>query len=144
MFHKINSVFPIQDYRLIIHFRDGATKRYDVKPLFKKWPAFNRLKKNGLFYDVVVDIGGYGVVWNDEIDLSCDELWGNGELIRTKFDRILSFGDASVLWGLEESTLRKAVAHGRFVNGIDACKFGKQWVVSVDAMRRVYGDLVAE
>ena len=24
-----------------------------------------------------VDVGGYGISWNDEIDLSCDELWDN-------------------------------------------------------------------
>lgn len=36
--------------------------------------------------------------------------------------------DASELWGLNESTLRKAVSYGKLVNGVDVCKFGKQWV----------------
>ena len=44
------------------------------------------------------------------------------------------------LWGLNESTLRKAIAYGKLVNGVDVCKFGKQWVVSMDAMKREYGD----
>ena len=28
------------------------------------------------------------------------------------------------------------------VNGVDVCKFGKQWVVSIDAMKREYGAAV--
>lgn len=34
---------------------------------------------------------------------------------------------------MNESTLRKAIAYGKLVNGVDVCKFGKQWVVSMDA-----------
>ena len=28
---------------------------------------------------------------------------------------------------------------GKFVNGIDVCKYGKQWVISTEAMKREYG-----
>jgi len=52
----------------------------------------------------------------------------------------MSFGDASELWGLSESTLRKAVSYGKLVNGVDVRKFGKQWVVSKAAMKRAYGE----
>ena len=52
----------------------------------------------------------------------------------------LAFSDATALWQLNESTLRKAIAYGKLVNGVDVCKFGKQWVVSMDAMRREYGN----
>lgn len=51
----------------------------------------------------------------------------------------MAFGDATELWGLNESTLRKAVTYGKLVNGIDVCKFGKQWEVSTEAMKREYG-----
>ena len=53
---------------------------------------------------------------------------------------MMAFSDATELWGLNESTLRKAIAYGKLVNGVDVCKFGKQWVVSMDAMKREYGD----
>lgn len=128
----------MKDYKLVIHFWNGVTKIYDVKPLFKKWAVFEKLK-DGSFGDVRVDDGGYGIVWDDEIDLSAEELWENGKKVKTVFDDILSFGDASKIWGLNESTLRKAVAYGKFVNGIDVCKYGKQWLVTIDAMDREYG-----
>lgn len=47
--------------------------------------------------------------------------------------------NATELWGLSESTLRKAVAYGKIVSGVDARKFGKQWVVTRRAMERDYG-----
>ena len=79
MFHKLASVKAISDYRLIAQFADGTVKIYDVKPLFERWEAFRELKNAPeLFYDVKVDTGGYGIVWNDELDLSCDELFENG------------------------------------------------------------------
>ena len=36
------------------------------------------MQRNNLFKYVKVDVGGYGVVWNEHIDLSCNELWENG------------------------------------------------------------------
>lgn len=140
MFHKIKSVTPLPEYRLNVQFCEGITKQYDMMPIFEQLPVFLKLKTNPEeFFSVTVDIGGYGIVWNDELDLSCDELWEHGKQIDTPFDGLMSFSDASEIWGLSESTLRKAIAYGKLVNGIDVCKFGKQWVVSTDAMRREYG-----
>ena len=133
----------MSDYRLYIQFSEGLTKIYDVKLLFTKWAAFKRLENEPeLFNDVAVDTGGYGIVWNDELDLSCDELYENGKTIKTPFDGLIAMSDATLIWGLYESTLRKAIAYGKLVNGIDACKYGKQWVISAEAMKREYGQPV--
>jgi len=139
MFHKVKNVAALQNYILSVSFVEGVTKLYDVKPLFSKWEVFNNLKKGNLFYDVVVDQGGYGISWNDDIDLSCDELFENGKLVQSPFDGLIAFTEACELWSLNESTLRKAVSYGKLVDGIDVCKFGKQWVVTVKAMEREYG-----
>ncbi len=141
MFHKIKNVAALPEYKLSVQFSEGVTKIYDVKPLFEKIPLFGELEKNQAEFSCVsVDVGGYGVVWNDELDLSCDELWDNGVRVDTPFDGLMAFSDATELWGLNESTLRKAISYGKLVNGVDVCKFGKQWVVSVDAMKREYGN----
>ena len=141
MFHKIKSVNVLPDYMLAVQFSEGVTKTYDVKVLFERWEPFRAFKKHPeLFYEVQVDTGGYGIVWNDDLDLSCEELYHNGQTIQTPFDGLMAFSDATQLWGLNESTLRKAIVYGKLVNGVDVCKFGKQWVVSIEAMRREYGD----
>ena len=141
MFHKIKNVSALPDYKLSVQFSEGVTKMYDVKPLFERIPLFAELTNNHAeFACVSVDVGGYGIVWNDDLDLSCDELWENGVQVDTPFDGLMAFSDATELWGLNESTLRKAIAYGKLINGVDVCKFGKQWVVSVDAMKREYGN----
>lgn len=143
MFHKVKNINALPDYKLSVQFCEGVTKIYDVAPLFKKYTFFLALKDSpDLFGSVIVDQGGYGIIWNDDIDISCDELWENGEVIDTPFDGLMAFSDATFLWNLNESTLRKAIAYGKLVNGVDVCKFGKQWVVSMEAMRREYGDPV--
>lgn len=79
MFHKIKEVKPIRKYELLVTFTDGTVKVYDVEPLFSIWDAFSSFQTiPGLFEQVKVDTGGYGISWNDEIDLECDELWENG------------------------------------------------------------------
>ncbi len=143
MFHKIKNISALPDFRLSVQFSEGVTKIYDVKPLFEKITCFAELKNNiDEFYSVYVDVGGHGIVWNDDLDLSCDELWENGVVVETPFDGLMAFSDATDLWGLNESTLRKAITYGKLVNGVDVCKFGKQWVVSIDAMKREYGNAV--
>lgn len=140
MFHKIKNVSPLPGFKLSVQFCEGVTKLYDVKPLFERLPVFADIEKHPeIFSSVSVDVGGYGIVWNDELDLSCDELWEHGVSVDTPFDGLIALSDATELWGLNESTLRKAISYGKLVNGVDVCKFGKQWVVSVNAMTREYG-----
>ena len=142
MFHKIQSVTPLPDFRLLAHFTDGTSKNYDVAPLFDEMPVFSPLRDvPGLFEQVSVDPGGYGISWNDDIDLDASELWENGTPAASPFDGFLSFADATALWALNESTLRKAISYRKLVPGLDAQKYGKQWVVTRAAMEREYGPL---
>ena len=141
MFHKVKAVHALPDCRLSVQFAEGITKLYDVTQTFGRWEQFQELESDpSMFYEVKVDTGGYGIIWNDELDLSCNELFENGEAVLTPFDGLMAFTDATELWGLNESTLRKAIAYGKLVAGVDACKFGKQWVISMDAMIREYGE----
>ncbi len=79
MFYKIQSVIPEEDFILQVQFTDGVEKRYDMKPLFETVPEFLDLKTiPGLYKQVKVDTGGYGISWNDEIDLAGNELRENG------------------------------------------------------------------
>lgn len=80
MFHKVKKVMPLPGYKLAVLFEGGEQKEYDIKPLFGLWSAFQDLKNiDGLYRQVHVDTGGYGISWNEDIDLSCEELWDNGK-----------------------------------------------------------------
>lgn len=55
------------------------------------------------------------------------------------FDAILSLSDASFIWNKDDSTLRRNIKNGKFKEDIDVKKFGKQWVITKEAMIREYG-----
>lgn len=79
MTHEIKSVTALPDFKLCVRFGEGVIKLYDLKPLFERISAFQYLRDNRAeFKRVFVDIGGQGIAWNDDLDLSCDELWENG------------------------------------------------------------------
>jgi hypothetical protein len=69
-----------EDYILIVEFDNGIRKRYDFKKNLKN-PLFQDLKNKILFKQAKVDAGGYGISWNDDLDLSEYELWNNGVVI---------------------------------------------------------------
>ncbi|MBI5491292.1 MAG: DUF2442 domain-containing protein [Deltaproteobacteria bacterium] len=74
---RILSVVPLDGERLRVRFDDGREVVYDCRPLFSR-PRFAPLTDPAFFRLVAVDPGGYGVSWNDEIDLSEYELRTNG------------------------------------------------------------------
>ncbi|MCL2270998.1 MAG: DUF2442 domain-containing protein [Treponema sp.] len=79
MFHKVKMVNPLSDYSLLVQFENEEKKQYNIKHLLNEQEAFKMLMYiPGLFEQVKVDAGGYGISWNDEIDLACDELYYNG------------------------------------------------------------------
>ena len=79
MFHKVKEVYPLEGKRLNVIFADGTTKAYAAKPLVGDWDAFKPFEDGALFDFVEVDAIGYGISWNEDIDVSCDELWGHGK-----------------------------------------------------------------
>ena len=140
VFHKVKSIGVMDDHTLIAQFEDGICKTYDMLQLLPKLPDFNKLLSDkALFVKVHVEGSGFGIVWDDYFDLSCNELWENGRTIPTPFDGLLALSDATELWGLNESTLRKAISYGKLRIGSDVCNYGKQWVVTRKAMLREYG-----
>ena len=79
IFHRVKSIKPLPDKILLAEFEDGTIKHYDTKPLKDTIPVFEMLDYvTGLFELVRVDAGGYGIIWNDELDLDYNELYYNG------------------------------------------------------------------
>lgn len=98
MFHTVKEVNALPEYQISVRFAEGITKIYNVALLIERYSFFLLLKDDiDLFSSVVVDQGGYGVVLNDDIDISCDELWANGEIVDTPFDGLMAFRDATLL-----------------------------------------------
>lgn len=79
MFHKIKTVKPAKNTVLLVCFQNGIEKIYDLKMLYNVFPQFKIFETNKqLFNSVKVDVGGYGISWNDDLDLDAEEIWENG------------------------------------------------------------------
>lgn len=52
---------------------------------------------------------------------------------------VMTFAEASKRWSLGESTLRSTIKTDRLEEGIDYWKSGGTWLITEDAMIRIYG-----
>lgn len=77
--YRIKSVKPLDSFVISVIFQNGVEKTYDMKRLFHVFPQFTVFETiTGLFEQVKVDTGGYGISWNDELDLDAEEIWEEG------------------------------------------------------------------
>ncbi len=74
---KIISAQVLSDRTLLIEFSDSEVKQYDISNLLDK-PMFTPLKNPSFFKSFRIEPGGYGLVWNEDIDISEYEFWKNG------------------------------------------------------------------
>lgn len=80
MTHRIESVKPLKDLKLSVIFKNGVEKEYDLHILYGRFPQFKELEEdNDLFNKVKVDVGGYGISWDDSLDLDAEDIWEDGE-----------------------------------------------------------------
>ena len=80
MFHKLNKIKALPGNMLWAEFKDGREVVYDVSGLVEVNPVFGELVRDSeLFAQVRIDPGGYGISWNDELDLEAEELWKHGD-----------------------------------------------------------------
>lgn len=73
---KIKYIEALENYRLFIIFDNGEIKIYPFNKLLNEEP-FSKLSDENLFKKAQKEENGYGVIWNDEIDISEYELWKN-------------------------------------------------------------------
>lgn len=97
MIHRIKSVKPLDDLIILVVFRNGVEVKYDITQLYDKFPQFKKLEVNNLFEKVSVDVGGYGLVWNDELDLDAEDVWQYGVRTGGQYDIDINFSLAEKL-----------------------------------------------
>ena len=74
-FPKIKSIKIIsKNYIIIVLFDNGITKNIDFSKKLKE-DLYSDLKNKFLFEQAKVDVGGYGISWTDDIDISEYALW---------------------------------------------------------------------
>ncbi len=88
---RIVSAKAIDDKTLIVKFTNLEIRKYDISKLLEN-PMFATLRNPGFFRNFRIEPGGYGLVWNDDIDLSEYELLQNGiSLTDEEIERYIEF-----------------------------------------------------
>ncbi|MBY6804393.1 DNA-binding protein [Clostridium botulinum] len=54
------------------------------------------------------------------------------------WDKLLSLKEAAEKYNRDTSTLKRAISNGTLVEGIDCKKFGRDWVILISSLDRVY------
>ncbi len=67
---------------LELTFQDGKVKQYNMSSLFSKYPQLRALEDRALFKSGRL-AGGYGVIWNDELDVDAETVYEDGKTVRT-------------------------------------------------------------
>ena len=71
-----------KDVTIEVTFQDGTVVRYDMSRLFSKYPQLEELRRDrNLFLNGRLDPGGYGIIWNDELDIDATSIYESGEVI---------------------------------------------------------------
>lgn len=79
MSHKIKSVKALENFIVEATFMNGIIKQFNMEKLFSVFPQFKEFEsEKDLFKRVKVDIGGYGISWNDSLDLDAEDIWEDG------------------------------------------------------------------
>lgn len=82
---KICRAEAVSDRILRVTFTDQTVKDYDVSPLLSK-SVFALLQQPAFFKSFTIAPGGYGIVWNEDIDISEYELWRHGTTLKVEAD----------------------------------------------------------
>ncbi len=85
MTHRIQKVTARENQCVEAVFYGGEVVRYDLERVYAECPQFVMLREDPVLYEGVrVDAGGYGVSWNDELDLDAETIWEDGILIEVQ------------------------------------------------------------
>lgn len=78
----IEKVRPLDGFILEAVFTGGEIRQYDCQLLIDEIPAFSAMAQDPeIFSHPQVACGGYGVVWNDDLDVASEEIWDNGKVV---------------------------------------------------------------
>jgi hypothetical protein len=75
---RISSLKALDNMILEIKFTNGTIKRYDAKELLELSSDFEILKEPSIFKLAQVEVGGIGVYWTKNLDISVYDLWEEG------------------------------------------------------------------
>lgn len=119
---KIEDVLPLDNYSLLVFFRDGLVKKCELEKYFAKKSEFQiLLKKPEYFEHVRMQTGGYGVSWDVNMNVTDSELYCMGRrvpLTAADFQsfvvhRVINVSEAAELLGCSRQNIMDLTKRGK-------------------------------
>ena len=82
MFHKACKLSFGKGTVLRVTFQDGSVMEYDISVLYSKYTQLRALNDRKLFKSGKL-MGGYGIIWNDDLDIEAETIYEEGDTVRT-------------------------------------------------------------
>lgn len=72
----------LKDVTLEVTYIDGKVIKYDMSLMFDKYPQLKELRRDRkLFESGHLDLTGFGIIWNDELDCDVTSIYDDGEVV---------------------------------------------------------------
>ena len=89
---RIEDIVPLDDYALLVFFRDGVVKKCELKEHFEKTKSFQVLLRNEAYFTAAnLQPGGYGVEWDFNLSMSDSMLYRIGKKVPLSASDFRSF-----------------------------------------------------
>lgn len=130
--HKVVEVVPLDNYEILVFFRDGTTRKVNVKELALKKKEFYRiLKEKEIFNRVSVETAGQGVEWSEDACLPCEELYTSGlpvplslsDMKRFAKERVIDTQEVGNILECSKQNVEDLVKRGRLEPIKQSCKY---------------------
>lgn len=107
---RLSGVTPLDDFKLMATFINGAVFTIDFKPFFEESSGLEPLKDPAAFAGVVVDQWGWTVEWPAlDIQIGADTLWLDAQAQNAPDDNTRIFAQWRARYGLSLTDAAKAL-----------------------------------
>lgn len=119
---RIEDIVPLEDYCLLVFFRDGTVKKCSLKEHFEKTKAFQiLLKKEEFFFSVNLQPGGYGVEWDINLSINNSMLYKIGKKVPLSASdfrnfvvhRVVNVAEAAEILGCTRQNIEYLTKNGK-------------------------------
>ena len=83
MLHRAIKIEYKKNASFELTFRTGEVKLLNMEKMFDTYPQLEALKDRKLFTSGKLSPGGYGVIWNEDLDIEAETIYEEGKLVRT-------------------------------------------------------------
>ena len=95
---RVEEVIPLYERKLLVAFRDGTVRKCDMTAYFTSHRSFEILLNHPEYMtQVKVQVGGHGIMWDDNLTIPAHELYRMGKKVPLTLEELRQIMAAQVI-----------------------------------------------